>query len=94
MTTLTTETAFDVLSEQVMRCHIGACAQMRGIPQLKTVMTLPTWNAVTRHIKINHHVPIRKSDPYGPDGAEFRGSKITIVPGEDLFCHTRCTNLP
>jgi hypothetical protein len=91
---LTKENAYDYLTEQVMRCHIGACAQMPDAPQLQTVITLPAWHAVTRNARFLYDLDTRKSDPYGPEGAEFLGSKITIVPGRDLFCHTRCINLP
>ena len=94
MSEITQENAYDYLTEQIFKCHIEACNLMLGIPQLQTVITLPTWNAVLRNTEIYHHLDMCKSDPCGSDGAEFRGSKIIIVPGRDLFCHTRCINLP
>lgn len=90
----TPDQVFDELSEQIMRCHVNSASRMIEPPLLRTVISVQADKLLRRSVEMiraDHHT---LPDPWAGPEPEFRGSKLTIVPGADIYFHTRCTNLP
>lgn len=84
---------FEGFSEQIIRCHLEAASEGVNQPILRSVMTRKTRDQFLRHETFQRTYSIHSAPPEQCD-FEFRGSYVTLVPGEDYFFHTRCTNLP
>jgi hypothetical protein len=91
---MTPDEVFDALTRQIMERHFQAAKIMKDSPQLRTVITHRAMAMLERAVAMIGADQWRSVDPYGIKETEFRGSKLTIVPGDDIYFHTRCTNLP
>lgn len=88
------DTIFDLFSEQIMRTHIETVRQYGITPELRSVMT---WGAAKLFARSEFIIEATYRSPIAMFVGvefEFRGSKTTIIPGEDVFFHTRVANLP
>lgn len=90
---MTTEEIHDAFSEQIMRVHIDAVKAGVNRPELRSVMTDEARKRLFQHEIFNHMTEFGLRRALSCD-FEFRGSKVTIVPGDDIHFNTRCTNLP
>ena len=87
----TNEEVFYAVSEQSMDCFDKSARQMRDAPQLRVCISAKAMRCIRDYCeKRMGMVSIPREDR----PPEFRGAILDIVPGEDLFFHTRCTNLP
>jgi hypothetical protein len=85
------EEVFDAMSEQIRTCYIRNARNMRDAPQLRTCITERVRHHIYHYCARWMHpmnIPVEDRPP------EFQGAILDIVPGEDIFFHTRCTNLP
>ena len=87
----TNEEVFDTVSEQIMACFIKSARQMLDAPQLRVCISAKAMRCIRDYCEKHMGVVSMPREDRPP---EFRGAILDIVPGEDIFFHTRCTNLP
>jgi hypothetical protein len=90
---MTANQIFDGFSEQIIRCHLEAAIEGVNQPILRSVMTRRTRDQFLRHETFQRTYSAQCFPPFEQCDFEFRGSYVTLVPGEDYFFHTRCVNL-
>lgn len=91
---MTPDQIFDAFTEQIMQCHFEAVRQGLGSPKLRSVMTWKTKEKFLRHKSFQRFYATACSPPTDHRDFDFRGSLVDVIPGDDYFFHTRCTNLP
>ena len=93
---MTTDQLFDAFSEQIMQVHLDSAKSGVRNPEIRSVMTRPAQTLFLRHESFQHTYSTKTdSRPMFVDhDFEFRGSKVSLIPGSDIYFATRCTNLP
>lgn len=94
------ETLLAEVGNQIYLCRKSAYCKKGSEPEIHTLMTSRVALLVWSALEYNGIGPARDigfdrvSRPCPLDGSKFMGSFITVVPGDDIFFHTRCADLP
>jgi hypothetical protein len=91
---LSAEQVYDAFSEQIYTCRDKAYRQGVRTPELRSVITYRSKMAFMKAMPFQVTYSTPCLPPTKDCDFEFQGSFITVIPGDDHFFQTRCTNLP
>jgi hypothetical protein len=82
---------YDGLFSEINDCRGKAVMLGVKTPELRTCVSQVAWERLCRYIEENFSMVTIPHDGQGE--IYFCGSTVTVVPGEDIYFKTRCTNL-